>query len=85
MLLPRPRSRPNERRKLTLDLDEKPGDPQQWPVSGCGWMKDGGHVRTSCSSACRESASASVLIFEWPASIINPNRSLRPTTLLEPF
>lgn len=27
MLLPRPRSRPNERRKLTLDLDEKPGDP----------------------------------------------------------
>ena len=28
MLLPRPRSRPNERRKLTLDLDEKPGDPQ---------------------------------------------------------
>ena len=28
MLLPRPRSRPNERRKLTLNLDEKPGDPQ---------------------------------------------------------
>ena len=27
MLLPRPRSRPNERRILTLKLDEKPGDP----------------------------------------------------------
>ena len=27
MLLLRPRSRPNERRKLTFELDEKPGDP----------------------------------------------------------
>jgi hypothetical protein len=28
MLLPRPSKRPNERRKLTFRLDEKPGDPQ---------------------------------------------------------
>ena len=28
MLLPRPQKRPNERRILTLRLDEKPGDPQ---------------------------------------------------------
>jgi hypothetical protein len=29
MLLPRPLKRPNERRKLTFRLDEKPGDPHE--------------------------------------------------------
>ena len=38
MLLPRPRSRPNERRKLTLDLDEKPGDPQRDECLNMHWF-----------------------------------------------
>ncbi|MDQ2947870.1 MAG: restriction endonuclease subunit S [Acidobacteriota bacterium] len=48
MLLPRPRSPPNERRILTFELDEKPGDRQTVKrlVSGCRWMKAGGHVIT---------------------------------------
>ena len=41
MLLPRPRSPPNERRKLTHDPDEKPGDPQSINAQAEFWMKIG--------------------------------------------
>jgi hypothetical protein len=41
--LPLPKQ-PNERRILTLRLDEKPGDTQHHWRSGSRWTRDGGHV-----------------------------------------
>jgi hypothetical protein len=48
MLLPRPSKRPNERRKLTFRLDEKPGDPHQpavRPLVSTGARRYRTHVR----------------------------------------
>jgi hypothetical protein len=55
MLLPRPRSRPNERRKLTLDLDEKPGDPQTTPAAQELLCNDEHRSGASMCSACSRS------------------------------
>lgn len=46
MLLPRPPRRSNKRRKLTLRLDEKPGDPQITVCLSSPVMKSEGHVKS---------------------------------------
>ena len=74
MLLPRPPRQPNERRILTLDLDEKPGDPQT-PVGLWSPLDERPGVMSSATRSRRLDREAR-LVIAWIYASISATRAI---------